>query len=477
MKSIESTQRLFNCGAGLLLALAVIYAPWAWGCVWPRPLAGLEVILAASGGLWILSRVGNARSVALPRLLLVCIGWILLQGWFMALNAHHAYNSVTHQLMATHEWVAFLPGASDQSLAMASMRHITLLLLALLIAYDLLAQRWWRDFFWNLIAVVGASVAVYGLLARAGIMPPMVVQPSFPTSPFGPFNYHGIAGAFLNLTIPAQLGLAAIWLSRPGHWAKGIFHTLLALATISGVLINVSRGAALIGLMEAATFLFFFIRQYRRSDQFSRKYRTRNYTGPIALVAGAVVVLFVGFIAVTGPASRWSSFANYFDTLHSSRVLAWRVAWGMMTTHPFFGSGAGSFKVRFPISHHWIQSLYSHWIQTFYHPGHHISQWSYASNDYLQNLVQFGWVGAAAWAGILFGWIWQMRKVGLFFNLPPMSVDAIFRLCACIGLLGVLVHATFDYPLEIASLQLYAVFHLAALYQRNPPMPPEKKRP
>ena len=70
-----------------------------------------------------------------------------------------------------------------------------------------------------------------------------------------------------------------------------------------------------------------------------------------------------------------------------------------------------------------------------------------------------------------------MRKVGLFFNLPPMSVDAVFRLCAGIGLLGVLVHATFDYPLEIASLQLYAVFHLAALYQRQPPMPPEKKQP
>ncbi len=468
MNGSQSFQGFFRCLAGGLACVAIVYAPWAWGCVWPMPLAGLELLLGAGGVFWILSRLVPSPKRKIPRILRVCTGWILLQGWFMAFNARSAYDRQTHQLLPMQPLVAFLPGASDRSLAVASMLHITVILLALLIAVDLMGRRGWRKVIWYLMAIVGASVACYGLAARWGWLPAMVHKPDFPTSPFGPFNYHGIAGAFLNLVIPAQMGLAALGFMAPRRRREGIFFTLAGGVTLLGLLVNVSRGAVLIGLVQIGLLAFLLLRLHmRHRGQMRQSSATVAATGrgkwPVAIaccVAGLTVIAACSFFL--NP--RWSSFGRYFDTLHSSRVLAWRVAWGMTTSHPIFGTGAGSFKLRFPISHHWIPALYSHWIQTFYRPGHHVSQWSYASEDYLQNLVEFGWAGGLAWAGILWGW--------LAFPLPTDRADgsdwssqAVLRSCAWVALLGLFCHATFDFPMEIASIQLYAMVYLAILYQ------------
>ncbi len=464
MNGSQGFQCFLRRVVGGIICIAIVYAPWAWGCVWPMPLAGLEILLGAGGVFWILSWIGALQRPKIPRILQVCTGWILLQGWFMAFNARSAYDPHTHQLLPTQPPVPFLPGASDRSIAVASMIHITAILLALLIAVDLMGRCNWRRVVWHLMAIVGASVACYGLISRWGWLPAMVHKPSFPTSPFGPFNYHGIAGAFLNLAIPAQVGLAGLFLTSKKGRKWGLFFFFAAMVTLLGLITNVSRGAVLIGLGEMAILILILYRRFAKADLTRSGAASANRVAcwSVAL-AGAAVVLAAG-VGTFYLNPRWHSFASYFDTLHSSRVLAWRVSWGMMTTHPIFGSGAGSFKLRFPISHHWIPALYDHWIQTFYQPGHHVSQWSYASEDYLQNLVEFGWAGGLAWAGILCGWLVNSLRSARA-DGPDWSSESVFRSCAWVALLGLFCHSTFDYPLEIAPIQLYAIIYLAMMYQ------------
>ena len=459
------------CGrlSRILFYLSIAYAPWAWACVWPVPLHGLEWLLGLCIIFWLPGWIGRAGSTPFPRILTICIGWLLLQGWLLVRNSKSIYNAATHQLVPVRPWFNFLPGASDRAICFASMLHVTILLMALPVAWDVMACSRRRKFIFQWMALVAAAVAAYGVAARWGWLPAMIVRPSFPTSPFGPFNYHGIAGAFLNLAIPLQIGLTVLALQPPQRPGYAALFAAAAGITLLGLLVNVSRGAVLIGLLQIGLLVFLLLRLHLRRLRQLTALTTQSPAAKSNKVPVIVLSCGLGLAAIAAGSlvlnSRWHSFGDYFDTLHSSRVLAWRVAAGMVTSHPVFGTGAGSFKLRFPVSHHWLPALYSHWIQTFYRPGHHVSQWSYASSDYLQNLVQFGFAGGLAWAGLLWGWLLPHRRLRYAGPLPESESysDAVLYSCAMTALLGVYGHAAFDYPLEIAPIQLCTIVYLAAI--------------
>ncbi len=457
--------------AAILFFLSIAYAPWAWACIRPAFLHVLEQLLGLSFVLLLPGWIRPTGRAPFPRILKLCIGWILLQGWFLVFNAKSVYNAATHQLVPIHPWFGFLPGASDRNICFASMLHVTVLLMALPVAWDLMGCSRCRKFIFQWMALVAATVAGYGVAARWGWLPAMVSRPSFPTSPFGPFNYHGAAGAFLNLAVPLQIGLAAIEFRQPRRPVYGGIFAAAAGITLLGLLVNVSRGAVLIGLLQTILLAFLLLRLHLRQPRplvqsATQTAAIKSFRRPVLILCCGVGITAIAFGSLLiNP--RWHSFGKYFDTLHSSRVLAWRVAWGMVTSHPVLGTGAGSFKLRFPISHHWLPDLYSHWVQTFYRPGHHVSQWSYASNDYLQNLVQFGFVGALAWMGLLWGWLLPHRRPQSVRRMhgPESYSDTVLFYCVMTALLGVYCHAAFDYPLEIAPIQLCTVVCLAAIYR------------
>jgi hypothetical protein len=86
-------------------------------------------------------------------------------------------------------------------------------------------------------------------------------------------------------------------------------------------------------------------------------------------------------------------------------------------------------------------------------------RWDKAHSDALQTLMEWGWSGAAAWAVILTGGfaraVWMgVRKGSAESRILPAA-------CA-FSLAGVMVHALVDFPLQIASIQLFAVM-IAAL--------------
>ena len=456
---MKATMFFFRQMAGWLLAFALVFAPWAWGTVKPVGLMALEIVLALASVCWLLAMLAPAYRPKLPRLLVLCVALLLLQGWWMALNAHQAYNAVKHQFTPAHPLIPWLPGAADRTMAAGAMAHVTAILLALLMICDFARSPQWRLGMWKALAVTGASISIYGLLAKAGIFSPMFNVPGDEASVFGSFVYHGVAGAYLNLAIPAQIGLAIIYLGQRERKARGLAWAVMAIITIIAVMVNISRGAAMICGGELALLAVLVIWMYRQDVRFQTALARWKW---ILLASACAVFLGIG-IAVWHNLPRWEKFEGDFALHGNGRLLAWRVSWAMAMAHPLFGSGPGSFKIRFPLSHHMIQELYSHWIVLFYVPGHRISRWSYASNDYLQTLVQWGSAGFVLWGVLVLGSLWpsRLRRPGADRDKSAVPADHLMLWSARIALLGVFIHGLFDYPLEIASLQLDVAFYLA----------------
>ena len=87
--------------------------------------------------------------------------------------------------------------------------------------------------------------------------------------------------------------------------------------------------------------------------------------------------------------------------------------------------------------------------------------WRFLHEDYLQTLLEWGWVGGILWALLFFGGItvsirsykeharrdWTPRRR----VLQPLVITA---------LMGVALHALVDFPVQIESIQLYVATYL-----------------
>jgi O-antigen ligase len=75
-----------------------------------------------------------------------------------------------------------------------------------------------------------------------------------------------------------------------------------------------------------------------------------------------------------------------------------------------------------------------------------------AHNDYLQALVEWGWLGTACWGIILGGALLQALSM-IWDQAIPLENKAL-GFGGSIALTGVLLHACVDFPLQITSIQL-----------------------
>ncbi len=86
------------------------------------------------------------------------------------------------------------------------MLQITGIMAAFLVMFDLAREDRWR---WRAIwtmGITGVSIATYGLLQRAGVLPTLIEGAPGAMS-FAGYGYWGDAGTYLNLVIPLQFGL------------------------------------------------------------------------------------------------------------------------------------------------------------------------------------------------------------------------------------------------------------------------------
>jgi len=431
--------RVARSAGGWLLLASLFYAPWALGCVQPWTVRILAAMTLSSCALWAIGLVLRHARPKIPRVAAACIALLLLQGCWMILNAHGRYLGDSIIPIDSH-WPGG-PGAVDGPVCRAMLLQITAVLAALIVACDLASEHVWR---WRLIATLGAtafSIATWGLLQKIGLLPALAHR-EYQESVFATFDYHGNAGAFLNLGIPAVFALA---IHR--HRQGGVAALLICVAA---AMANVSRAASAIAIGIVLALVAW--------KHFAR--RAPVATRPSRWLAPGLILAFVAATLVAGSGAwrRWNTVPS-MEVENSPRLIMLQIAAPMAVDAGFFGDGPGSFKLIYPDSPHLIRDLYKRWKVQPYRVGEETSIYSYVHNDYLQFIIEWGWIGASLWTILIAtaafnGWRAYIRGA---------ADERLIIAASLIALSGVLVHALVDWPLQVASLQLDVAVYLAIL--------------
>lgn len=451
--------------AGGSICVALIYAPLALGSIPPRMLVGLEVLLALATLCWAMDALLHKTLPRIPPLLGVCCGWLLLQGWGMAWNAHSSYTEM-RTLLPIASPLPNAPGAIERVIAVHTMLSLTAVLAALIVVTDLAQEPVWRTRLLWAMAWTGACFSGFGLAQKAGLVHFVSAQMNrYEGDYFSTYNYHANAGAFLNLALPAIASLLFVALAEKHALARrlllgGIFGCCLIAA-----LVNTSRGA------QAITIVMLIglggwggLRLARGEGRRSRRARMALAGGCFAcLVGGGLLVPHLGRVV-----QKWEQLPQVL-TGDSGRMQVWPIAASMARQSGPFGQGPGAFKLLLPRSPLLTNAFYSRWIIQMPIPGGPTSMWSQAHEDYLQTLIEFGWLGSLAAGTILFGGIACVWRAVLRDRVHSSMLVYVGVLAA---LLAVALHATFDFPLQLVSLQLYVAVFLGIAWATLSPMHP-----
>ncbi len=445
--TFNSASRVARDAAGWLLVAALFFAPWAYGATTAWAIRGLDGILAATLLVWLLgSLVRSGREpLSAPRFaLLGLVGAVLFLGWWMAWNAHYVCDTDYFIFLPLKAPFPGVAGSVDYALSRAWMVRASLLLGTLLVARERAAEDRWLLRIWWAVGLAGTSIALLGLLQKATgatmIFWQAPIGPATKTF-FATYYYHANAGAYLNLTLPPIAGLAYRYATRPANPAvRALWLTALVLVVVA-VASNTSRMAQLVaGLMGLALLVCSSGRVLRRAREMEWK---TVLIGLLVLSAATWAVIQASHL--DQPLARWATTQETYQ--RDARWLVAQAAWQAVPAAGPLGFGPGTFSVVFP--------YFTNQLGTSAQ-----GVWLYLHNDYLQTALEWGWLGSALLGGIFFGGIllalwhlaggaegWAPRRRSLL----PLLVTA---------LVGVALHALVDFPLQIASIELYVAVYL-----------------
>jgi O-antigen ligase len=470
--------------SGLLISAMLVFSPWAFGTTQPWSIWTMNFAGYALGILLLLKLfIREAKGYAAPRwenysahsrppiffLIRVLAGLtlaILAYCLTSALNAGATYNPDT-RLFEYHHCVNWLPHSFD------SHRTWQIFWMYLGLAVSFWAICDWlsgmtaneervrfkmendagksgrhlparlRWLLW-VLCVNGALLGAEAIVQRAagGNKLLFLVQPSVNSSNgfiFGPYAYRSNAAQYFNLLWP--LGLGFWWtLQRGGGLQGGGHHVLLLCAAIMAAcpVISSSRGGALVAAGILAVAVIFLI--WTNLAAFAGLKDDASRRGTTALLALFLTVA-LGLAWYFG----WDALEPRMEQIgegYQGREAMYELARPMAADYPLFGTGPGTFATvsplyRFSDANYWPEQLH---------------------NDWLETRITFGWVGTALLLAAL-GCIFLRRFV-------PGRIRAgrRFVTLAWLGLAGCLVHARFDFPLQIHSVLLLFLIICAILF-------------
>jgi hypothetical protein len=256
----------------------------------------------------------------------------------------------------------------------------------------------------------GFVVAVEAILQS--YLTPGKVYGVFPTGyhefVMGPIIYHTHFAVFIETILPIALFRAADE-ARVSYSFLGVSAVLLAALVVSA-----SRGGLMIALVEVLSVLAL---SYRRQS----KVRRRTVIHTVALIGlTGILTLIVGFETAS---ERFSS-----EALTAGRIQFAFSTVHMIAAHPWVGWGLGCWPAVYPA------------FATF-DPGVIVNQ---AHSDWLQWTAEGGLPVGIAMLGFA---LWAIRPA--------------IRSIWAIGVLAVLIHASFDYPFSRPAVGAWPILILA----------------
>jgi O-Antigen ligase len=443
--------RLLQTAAGRIVSCAIVYAPFAFGSTQPWAIDQVERLLAAAFCLFLSYLLINRRW---PRLAWVptVAGFVVLgAGWFMAYNAKSVWDPYLHASLNVGKHIPLLPGAAERLTAHLAMRKFDALFGCFLLCYDMAAERRWRREWVIVTALTGAALCVFGVVQQAGFetfVPTRMFQ--MEGVYFATYNYHGNAGAFINLAEACSCGICFYVLAARKPLWKRACPLLLLVLILLGQFVNSSRGAQIISVLMLLTAALISVAAAgtNRKSWFSR----RRVLLP-AICGLLAVLLMPAFVLSHGNAEKWKELPQHIAR-SSSRWQVWRVTAPMVKSAGFMGHGPGAYKLLLPRSKDLNHDFYSRWVIQTYEPGKAISMWSNAHNDLLQSTVEHGYVGLVCGlllmgGGLAFG-TWRCARLMQSRNYQ----DGGLLMGCLLGISATIIHGTFDFPLQILSIQL-----------------------
>ena len=423
----------------LFLANIVLTA-WMYGGTREWSKTTVAWLLLANTGLFAAGLLAKARLPRVPLPAALAVTFLLIQGWFMTWNSQRRFIESARVFVDRIQPLAGWPGFMDMGLVLPTLLLSTGLLGGFFIACDLAQNPIWRDRLWSTLAATGVSLVILGLAQRLTEAPSIFwdLDRNLGNTFFAVFRYHANAGAFINLVLPLVTGLALrAWLSE-GRETKRVIWTLAALLTAASGFVNVSRAANVICALLILGMGF--------STGWT-KIRRSGRRGPLPTifftVAAAALALALAFsFGIEKTLQRWEIDFWKSAPQEDGRYQAYEIiVKSALPAAGVWGFGPGTFEAMFDIHRFKSGSLLA-------------GRWDMAHSDALQTPMEWGLAGAAAWLLILGGAF--VRAICQAAKRGAMETRLLSAACA-FSLGGVILHALVDFPLQIASLQLFSL--------------------
>ena len=452
--------RLCDDASGGLICLMAVFSPWAFGTTEPWAIWTMNGAAAVLGGLLAVKLfIRKGKNYAAPRWdatdhgksparpATTALAWLtaalLLFCLVSAVNAAATYVPKRHYFLY-HPHLDWLPHSFD------SIRTWFYFWIYLGMAASFWSIRDWllgrtateekkqrqpsppampalparlRQLLW-VMAVSGAALGVEAILQRATgssrllFLVQPVVNPGGDTQ-FGPFAYRANAAQYFNLLWPLCLG--AWWRLRREGARKIYFFPAAAAVMAACPIISTSRGGAMVtvGLLALTAILFVGTEIRSLAKSGDQRQRGRNLL---------LTVLFLATVLGLGWHFGWEKLSPRMEQLgegFSYREQMYAAARPMAADYPMFGTGPGTFGTVFQL---YLISNATYWPEQLH-------------NDWLETLITFGWTGLL----LALAALGCAALTGLF---APWK----FALPAGLALAGCLVHARFDFPLQVHSV-------------------------
>ena len=440
--------------SAFFLAVALFYAPLAYGCTRPETLPMLFALLIASIVAGVISFAANRRWPDIPRLVLVCVTAILFQGWWMTCNP------VFPSLVSANGGVLNTTLEYIRRFSFDSMVVTSLTLGAFVVLCEIFGNANLRRFILLAAAISGILISVVGIVLKLSGEPLMHYfwKPSdMDWNDFALYRYHGNAGAFLNLVWPLILVFTRRAYTPTVSYIKKLVWTLCTLACAAALFLNASKAALVIGLLILP---WPFLTKLTRLK------------AKVLFILGAVTLFFIVCgLVVTSHLAQEAAFermtnAPDFSASFDGRVAAYHDYVNALPEAGWFGFGPGLFKIAFPYQ-----------LSPMRNVGAAVHD--YAHEDYLQTVLEWGWFGTLWWTLLVAGGLYRAIRTYLQRELFPSKTERHLVLAAILGVCGTLAQALIDFPLQIPSTRLFFLV-LLALCWASPQLltePPEDATP
>ncbi len=439
--------RFFRNASRWIFFAALVYAPWAYGATTSASIQITNWVLLAALVLWAIELLVSRRTPRFPRLLFFLTAALICVGGWMVFNAKSIYDSDFFVFVPLRNLAPPGAGSVDYPISAAWMVRGALLLGIILFVADLSQSNRWLLRLWYVMGLVGGSIAFLGLLQKATGAQMIFWQPPPPrydlriSTFFATYYYHGNAGAFLNLVWPLSSGLVIRAFASGSHpWMRAMW-TSVFLLTIAAVLANTSRMAQLVALLLLVAICVQFGPLLLRKLSGGKSVALAG-----ALAIGLALIAFAQASHFEQALNRWRLQSEHIP--NDARWQASRVAVRALPDAGLFGFGPGTFRVVFPIHNRGGSDQL---------PG----TWRFLHEDYLQTLLEWGWIGGILWALLFFGGITvSIRGYKEHARREWTPRRRVLQPLVTIALIGVALHALVDFPGQIESIQLYVATYL-----------------